>query len=86
MSEPFQPQCKVSQLTEIEQQVVRYVILEKAKQIYQNLDRFRGLGLEKTAEVLEKYIDQGDAKLFWDEDDDTVDIKFFNSETEEYDI
>jgi len=81
----YTPQCKISELTEIEQQIVRYVILEKARQLYGNLDRFRNMGLEKTTEVIEKYLDEGTAKLILNENLGTVDIKFFNEKTQEYD-
>lgn len=64
--------------------IVNVVIQKHAQKMYQNLPRFRKLGLEKTDEILRKYIEEGNAQLTYNEDEEVFYIRHWNKKKKEY--
>jgi hypothetical protein len=82
----FAPQVKIADLKPLEKKIVNLIIQYKAEAMYKNIPRFHEMGLEHVYEVLEEWLDSGEAKLIHNEDDETLDIKFYNPVTDEYDL
>ena len=64
--------------------IVNEIIQKHAQTIYRNLPRFRKLGLEKTDEILRKYIDEGTSQIVYNEDEECFYIKHWNKKEKDY--
>lgn len=67
---------KLDLLTQDEHAVIDVVVHEKARQLCQLFPRFRQMGFERVIEVIEGWLESGDAQLIEDDVLDSLDIQY----------
>lgn len=92
MYEPRPPHMTMNELRKKDSlsfEIVMMVVRNAALQLYHANPATYSMGLEKCEEAILQMIDEGTAKLMWDEDeddpaDDQVWVGYFNSATGQY--
>lgn len=67
---------KLSTLTQEEFEVLQLIIQNKATQLCTLFPRFRAMGFERVTEIIEGWLESGDAELVEDDVLDCVDIQY----------